>query len=854
MNIFRFGSTIKLKLINIFTHVLCIYFLILFSGCGSILISESTKAYLSGNYALSIQILENELKELNAIAPQLTKEKYYPNLIKRLTKSVELTRQLYITGKYEKASECAEQYLKYVDDITNDQIKNTYINIKSYGYVGMLQFQLYTGKMQLLSEATKAYSSMGNFEKAGQYAEKFLILFNEFDSIKNQEGFPRVTIKYLAPLLANIFEALSKNNNNEMQITIVSIFENIIDDNLVTNASGDIIDIKIGTFDEGQMLPIIKSLAFAYYRQGKYEKAINYQNIFIKKQLEYVGKVNMINTLFLITPGIPIKWSAFEDELFLAKCYLALGNKYKAESILTEIRINTLNNWPELLSSTRTWEYDYVMGLVKLENNDIHGAELSFKSSIEKNETLRTLIYNSQNRIQYDDTHNDIYDSIINVLLLQNKIGEAFDYSEKARARSFLDMLGSTTIKPSKGVDQLLIQRRIQILEQQEASEHQVKIVDDSQTKNHIRGIELIEKELKHINKEISTQFPEFGSLLSANVLSWKELQKVIENDIKLVEYYQGKDKIHIWILDNKSINYRSIEIERSQTEDLIKNFRKETTTRRLSAFPVYSNELYNLLIKPIEKDLSNITRVCIVPHGSLHQIPFQALFDGKNYFVENKVISYVPSANVLTFCIKKNRPINFSLLAFGNPDLGDKRYDLPYSKMEILDISKLFSNSEVFYGSRANKQALLKNISNYSMIHLATHGNFNPVKPMQSGLMLSNVDRGISTLTVEEIFNLRINSSLVTLSACETGLGKSTRGDELIGLSRAFIYAGTPSLISSLWEVDDQATSLLMKAYYSYLFNNDKATSMQKAQLDLMKIKPSPFFWSTFILIGDWN
>ena len=159
----------------------------------------------------------------------------------------------------------------------------------------------------------------------------------------------------------------------------------------------------------------------------------------------------------------------------------------------------------------------------------------------------------------------------------------------------------------------------------------------------------------------------------------------------------------------------------------------------------------------------------------------------------------------------------------------------------------------DILTGKKATKEWLTQNISNYGIIHLASHGEFDEFNPLFSSLWLASDQPTNRRLTVKEIFGLEIKADLVTLSACQTGLGKLEAG-ELIGLNRAFIYAGTHALVSALWRVDDLSTSVLMKHFYRSYVTMDKAKSLRQAQLIVKKEFPHPSYWAGFSLIGDYQ
>ena len=191
--------------------------------------------------------------------------------------------------------------------------------------------------------------------------------------------------------------------------------------------------------------------------------------------------------------------------------------------------------------------------------------------------------------------------------------------------------------------------------------------------------------------------------------------------------------------------------------------------------------------------------------------------------------------------------------MAVGNPDLGNYNYDLPLAELEAKSIRWNYPNMDILTGKKATKEWLTQNISNYGIIHLASHGEFDEFNPLFSSLWLASEHPTNRRLTVKEIFGLEIKADLVTLSACQTGLGKLEAG-ELIGLNRAFIYAGTHALVSALWRVDDLSTSVLMKHFYRSYVTMDKAKSLRQAQLIVKKEFPHPSYWAGFSLIGDYQ
>jgi CHAT domain-containing protein len=193
------------------------------------------------------------------------------------------------------------------------------------------------------------------------------------------------------------------------------------------------------------------------------------------------------------------------------------------------------------------------------------------------------------------------------------------------------------------------------------------------------------------------------------------------------------------------------------------------------------------------------------------------------------------------------------NLLAFGNPDLGDPTYDLPGAQYEAIAITKDNPKSKLLLRKQATETAVKQYGAEFRYLHFATHGTFDAEKPLSSGLLLAGDSENDGMLTVGELYDLYLPADLVTLSACETALGKVANGDDVVGFTRGFLYAGTSSIVSSLWKVDDKATSILMQQFYESLKETDKRSALRIAQLKVKDTYNShPYFWAAFQITGS--
>jgi CHAT domain-containing protein len=177
----------------------------------------------------------------------------------------------------------------------------------------------------------------------------------------------------------------------------------------------------------------------------------------------------------------------------------------------------------------------------------------------------------------------------------------------------------------------------------------------------------------------------------------------------------------------------------------------------------------------------------------------------------------------------------------------------LPFAEQEARTIAALY-DVEPLIGEAATEGAVREGVAGANILHLAAHGHYNPVAPFSSLIALAPDGAHDGWLTVGEVYGLDLaQSDLLVLSACQTQLGELSAGDELVGLTRAFFFAGAPTVIASLWNVNDQATALLMERLYTHLREGlGKAEALRQAQLEVMEAHPDPYYWAGFVLSGD--
>ena len=386
-----------------------------------------------------------------------------------------------------------------------------------------------------------------------------------------------------------------------------------------------------------------------------------------------------------------------------------------------------------------------------------------------------------------------------------------------------------------------------------------------------------------------------------------RDAREAIDNlptNTAAIEYFVTDEKTFVWVLRDGTIyGPRQIDVAKAALQRQVVAFRTsiEAASQGMSSRPddellAMARELHQLLIAPIAEWLDGIEHIVIVPSGPLYYLPFSALVDcpecegidflGGEYLIERYSITYTPSLSTLHFIQQRDGEGQgqLNLLAFADPASGDASMPrLPEAQEEAQAIALLFNESEVFVDTEATEDVLRQSVTNAGHLLLSTHGWFDAGNPMYSYLMLTPTATSDGRLHTYEVFELPLNADLVTLSACETllpalnvardterlarGLAEDaavilsneqldelTTGDDVVGLTRAFLYAGSSSVLSTLWRVVSETTEQLMVAFYGYMEAGlNKAGALRQAQLDVMASYPHPRYWAAFELIGDW-
>lgn len=602
----------------------------------------------------------------------------------------------------------------------------------------------------------------------------------------------------------------------------------------------------------------------------------------------------ILGLLYLRSNAVPEALSHFESSVRalrkakkwmpLAQSSFYLGQSQRMSEMNEEARksYKVAIKMAVLLGRSETiWRSHAELGRIAEKEGDKEQALEHYAKSVEVIEFMRAGVEDPALKSQFMGNKLYVYEWMIQLLHLMNRDDEAFHYLERARARLMLDMLSDKIFSSrDKEIGALLIREadlKEQVQELSKAGQGALDETEEDEEGTEFPSepgdeakleLERLQSELESVHKKIEELNPDLASLLAVSPLKAGGVQALIGKETALLTYFIGSQTKMIFVVTGERVKAVPLIVPRKELMDLVKEFRKETEegmTVKVFLSKDYEKpltDLYEILIKPVEKEIAGKMHLVVVPHGMLHYLPFQALRspEGK-YLIDSYTVSYLPSASVLKYARDKNGGNHANLFAVANPvtDLSP----LPAAEVEAREVSALFAKKEVLLGPSATKTTFKKEAPEYDLLLFSTHGEMIESDPLKSNLRFTPTRQDDGKLTVSEIFDMEVKANLVTLSACETGLARGTKGDfpqgdDLVGLSRAFIHAGAPSVVASLWKVSDESTVAMMRSFYSNLQTMPKAEALQKAQRALAKsntmTSSHPYFWAPFILVGDWK
>lgn len=485
----------------------------------------------------------------------------------------------------------------------------------------------------------------------------------------------------------------------------------------------------------------------------------------------------------------------------------------------------------------------------------------------------------------------------------QTYLKQAFFFVEKSKTRVILELMKTQQAKSFAGIPDSLIRYEKQLRDQITELHQQLNAAistpgETAQTDLLRNSLFALKRTLDKHLRYLEDEFPRYHNLkYNQEIQDVNAVQQILRTqNLTLVEYFYGKQTAWAFVMDENDLHLTPLSFDSSLTGK-IRRFRKAIVQQADSLYLKLGFDLYEKLVRPVVKHVQN-PNILFVPDGALNLLPFEALltkfvsasksgisFTGLPYLINYFTVSYSPSFSLsiasgtpedpeYTSSFAAFAPITFSSEVAAAQSRNGKETGWPplfSTEYEVRQIAKLFDADKGFWSSIFSDDAETKlfireeatekafktaDLSSYRFLHLATHAFASDSSRHDSGIVFypgaDPSEDGI--LYAEEVYNLDLQNELAVLSACETGTGKVMKGEGIIGLSRAFQFAGVENLLVSLWKVDDRSTARLMIDFYrNYLKGTSFSDALRKAKLELMAhpAYAHPKFWAPFIFIG---
>ncbi|HEX8881043.1 MAG TPA: CHAT domain-containing protein [Candidatus Acidoferrum sp.] len=625
--------------------------------------------------------------------------------------------------------------------------------------------------------------------------------------------------------------------------------------------------------------------ATAYGQQGKtvqaLERFVKAREIFVREDnLVWPWLIDLYQGLLLFEEGryfearrLCTSAAAFFDQSALS------GKAVLAHLLLAQIAFQ-VDDLPGADQETRAaiaklfglqtpvlvYQAHFLEGEIARARGDRQAARRAYLEARRALETLRSRLQGEELKISFVKNRMQVYEALVALYLSGGDVGasdeEAFACIEAAKSRNMIEMIfQSGQSLPLGETGQSGLVRRIRDLrEELNWYYHRIELEQlrpEAHSREKLENLQEIaqshEKELLRTLRELPAHERENASLEAPADFSMKKLQAALPHDATLIEYFIAGEQLVAAIISRDSARIVPVTMLSRVTHLLqllrfqVSKFRMGNNYVRrfeealLRATQSHLESLYSELIAPLRM-LVRGTHLVFVPHGPLHFLPFHALKNRDEYLCDAFTVSYAPSATVFSLCQQKPTSAAPASLVLG---IADER--APQILDEVRSVSSLLPRSSLHLGEHATSALLREKGPESGLLHIATHGVYRQDNPMFSGIRL-----GDGYLNLYDLYQMKLNARLVTLSGCATGMNFVAAGDELLGLQRGLFCAGATTLLLSLWDVHDESTARLMGHFYKrYIEGADMAESLQRAMQELRQSRPHPFYWAPFVLVG---
>ena len=587
-------------------------------------------------------------------------------------------------------------------------------------------------------------------------------------------------------------------------------------------------------------------------------------------------------------------WQEVNPETYPGSIHLHLGLLYSEQNRdeLAESHLGEAIRRDERFRKPLPEGY-HALARLQERRGRLEEAAATYRSAIDALEAQRTNLGGAQeSQWLYASSLGDLYfEAAANEIALRRP-QEAWQLVERGRARGFQDLLAQRDLRFADEVPAELYTERRRLA----AEYDRVQAALAEWMPEH--GLERMEElqgllwDLRLQQAQIRERFqrasPRLGAVESPPSLDLSAARSALDPGTALLTYTIGARRSFLFVIEaagapGTGLSFYPLAIGEEELEKEVEAFRNllSRPETSLASLKLRGRKLYDILVRPAEPVLAKADRWLVSADGPLHSLPFAALVSGDRYLAESKPIHTAASAAAYKE-IRERRssraPAALDMLALGDPlypktaadpqlqdalRRGARLDPLPATRKEVGAITSFYPDARVLLGREATEAALKSLAPQARRLHVACHGLLDERFPLNSALALSTPEelqegRDNGLLQAWEIFEeMRLDADLVTLSACDSGLGKEMGGEGLVGLVRAFQFAGARSVLASLWSVSDDSTADLMRRFYGYLREGrSKDEALRAAQVDLIRDRDlaHPYHWAAFQLTGDWN
>jgi CHAT domain-containing protein len=434
-------------------------------------------------------------------------------------------------------------------------------------------------------------------------------------------------------------------------------------------------------------------------------------------------------------------------------------------------------------------------------------------------------------------------------------VAAGFAWCERAKSRALIELLSCHLPSVHAQAEQWLLLKINRLREELNIhyarSQPEVRPIPSA---SNFDAISIKEQELARSLREVSIADPEYASLQKVSIVSLEEFQSSIPDDTTVLEYCDVRGEILAFAISrNDARVFRALSSDRDslnlhhrlafQLEKFLigEDYVRAHEPQMLAGMQRHLQHMYRNLVAPVVGFVKT-PHLTIIPHGALHFLPFHAFHDGSEYLIDQFEVAYAPSASVLKYCLDKPDISGAAPLLVGVTD-----ENTPFVTREIADLKGAMPEADVLENDQATRAAFVRAAARSKSLHVATHAIFRQDNPMFSSFKLAD-----GWVTALDLFSMRCETNLVTLSGCKSGVSHVTGNDDLLGLLRGFLYGGARSLLLSLWNVDDESAAQLMAHFYrAWKGGARKSHALRAAMVAVRQDRPNPFHWAPFRLIG---